>query len=92
MGQLSIPEIKLKNEYVKRVGVDDSGGSDTSIWIEFQSGHQIEVYLSGDTVDVNHWVPNPNHQEGGFMTEWDDTSPIRLAELPYKTLGIKEDE
>ena len=90
MGQLSIPDIQLKNEYVKRVGVDDSGGSDTSIWIEFQSGHQIEVYLSGDTVDVNHWVPNPNHQEGGFMTEWDDTSPIRLAELPYKTLGIKE--
>jgi hypothetical protein len=83
-------DIQLKNEYVKRVGVDDSGGSDTSIWIEFQSGHQIEVYLSGDTVDVNHWVPNPNHQEGEFMTEWDDTSPIRLAELPYKTFGIKE--
>lgn len=83
-------DIKLENEYVKEIGVDNSGGSDTSIWIVFQSGHQIEVYLSDDTVDVNHWVPNPNHQEGGFMTEWDDESPRRLAELSYETVGIKE--
>jgi hypothetical protein len=81
-------DIQLNNEYIKRVGVDVGGGSDTSIWIEFQSGQQIEVYLNGDTVDINQWVPNPNHQEGGFMTEWDEESPRRLAELPYKTLGI----
>ena len=83
-------DIKLENEYVKEIGVDDTGSSDSSIWIVFQSGHQIEVYLSDDTVDVNHWVPNPNHQEGGFMTEWDDTSPRRLAELSYETVGIKQ--
>ena len=83
-------DIKLENEYVKEIGVDNSGSNDSSIWIVFQSGHQIEVYLSGDTVDVNHWVPNPNHQEGGFMTEWDDTSPRRLAELSYETVGIKQ--
>ena len=82
-------DIQLKNEYIKRVGVDDSGGSDTSIWIEFQSGHQIEVYLSDNTVDINHWVPNLNNEEGGFMTEWDDT-PRRLIELSYRILEVKK--
>jgi len=83
-------DIKLNNEYVKEIGVDDTGSNDSSIWIVFQSGHQIEVYLSDDTVDVNHWVPNPNHQEGDFMNGWSDNSPIRLAELSYETVGIKQ--
>lgn len=83
-------DIKLNNEYVKEICVDDTGGSESSISIIFQSGHQIEVYLSDETVDFIYWGPNPNHQEGGFITEWNGESPRKLAELSYEAVGIKQ--